>query len=38
MGNVPRRVYDDHEPAYRQIEAHGGRGWDDLKPKPVSGS
>jgi 2-polyprenyl-3-methyl-5-hydroxy-6-metoxy-1,4-benzoquinol methylase len=27
-----RRVYYDHEPAYRKIEAQGGRGWDDLKP------
>lgn len=25
-----RRVYYDHEPAYRQIRESGGRGWDDL--------
>jgi ubiquinone/menaquinone biosynthesis C-methylase UbiE len=25
-----RRVYYDHEPAYRRIKAKGGRGWDDL--------
>src|SRR5581483_2940590 len=28
----PRRVYYDHEPAYRKIAAKGGRGWDDLTP------
>jgi len=25
-----RRVYYDHEPAWRQVAAKGGRGWDDL--------
>ena len=25
-----RRVYYDHEPAYRKIRDQGGRGWDDL--------
>lgn len=29
-----RRVYYDHEPAYRRIEASSGRGWDDLRPQP----
>ncbi|HZU96895.1 MAG TPA: class I SAM-dependent methyltransferase [Planctomycetota bacterium] len=28
----PRRVYYDHEPAYKRILAKGGRGWDDLSP------
>lgn len=27
-----RRLYYDHEPAYRQVEAKGGRGWDDCCP------
>lgn len=28
----PRRIYYDHEPAYRKIAASGGRGWDDNSP------
>ncbi len=28
-----RRVYYDHEPAYRQLAARGGTGWDDWKPE-----
>jgi SAM-dependent methyltransferase len=34
----PRRVYYDHEPAYRKIAAGGGRGWDDLTPGVEQGS
>ena len=40
-GSVPgmkRRTYYDHEPAYRQIAAKGGRGWDDLHPGEWHGS
>lgn len=33
-----RRTYYDHEPAYRQIKDAGGRGWDDLRPQPATGS
>lgn len=38
MPTDPRRVYYDHEPAYRTIAASGGRGWDDLKPGVDHGS
>lgn len=34
MSGPQERVYYDHEPAYRKIEARGGRGWDDLRPQP----
>lgn len=27
-----RRIYYDHEPAYRQVEAKGGRAWNDCCP------
>src|SRR5262245_41594912 len=33
-----RRVYYDHEGAYRKIAAAGGRGWDDLTPGVPQGS
>lgn len=33
-----RRVYYDHEPAWRRIAAAGGQGWDDLRPGPDQGS
>lgn len=32
MGTDDRRVYYDHESAYRRIAACGGRGWDDICP------
>ncbi|MBI3725897.1 methyltransferase domain-containing protein [bacterium] len=31
-----RRVYYDHEPAYKKIAAQGGRGWDDFCPSTDS--
>ncbi len=34
----PRRVYYDHEPAYKRIAASGGRGWDDRTPGRDQGS
>jgi hypothetical protein len=34
----PRRVYYDHEPAYRKIAAKGGRAWDDLHSGVSAGS
>jgi 2-polyprenyl-3-methyl-5-hydroxy-6-metoxy-1,4-benzoquinol methylase len=33
-----RRVYYDHEPAYRKIAAQGGRAWDDLHSGVSPGS
>jgi SAM-dependent methyltransferase len=33
-----RRVYYDHEPAYRKIEAAGGRAWDDRFPAKTGDS
>jgi 2-polyprenyl-3-methyl-5-hydroxy-6-metoxy-1,4-benzoquinol methylase len=33
-----RRIYYDHEPAYRKIEAKGGCGWDDLGAGDHEGS
>ncbi len=38
MSKDPRRVYYDHESAYRRIAASGGRGWDDLTPDKDQGS
>lgn len=33
-----RRIYYDHESAYRRIAARGGSGWDDLSPDPQPSS
>lgn len=38
MSKDPRRIYYDHEPAYKKIAARRGRGWDDLTPTEVQGS
>jgi|GEM_PF-2351610 len=35
---MTRRVYYDHEPAYRAIERRGGRGWDDRADDPDTDS
>jgi SAM-dependent methyltransferase len=32
-----RRVYYDHEPAYKAIEESGGKGWDDLPSSQRAG-